>query len=151
MRETTHTPALPAGGLRLEDLSDSQILAMIKRAPNDPFVAKELLHLQYQACERMTASVQKMLAKLNEFSPAQGKMSSGQNSVVALASAARQREAAGNQKREFATSLLIGALLNRDNPSWNIFDEAAAPPPQTPNGLLALLQMKLPVPVNKPS
>jgi hypothetical protein len=150
MSVTTPKTALPASGSHLEDLSDSQIIDMIKRAPGDPFLTKELLHLQKQACERMSDSVQKMLAKLNEVCKEQEKASNGPISVIGLASAARQREAAGKQKREFAASLVIGALVNRDNPNWNIFDETAAPP-QTANGLLALLQLKLSEPAPAPA
>jgi hypothetical protein len=137
------TPTTPAGGQRLEDLNDRQILDMIKRAPEDALIAKELLHLQKQASERMAHSIQKMVAKLAEVCPEQAKMSGGPMSVVALASAARQREAAGKQKREFAASLVIGAMVNRNNPDWNIFD-GGGNPPQDENGFLALLQMKLP-------
>ncbi len=149
MSETKPAPVVPATGVRLEDLSDRQILDMIKRAPQDPYIAKELLHLQKQAGDRMADSVQKMVAKLSEICPEQAMVSNGPVSVVALASAARQREAAGKQKREFAASLVIGAMINRDNPEWNIFDNASAPPPAA-NGLLALLQMKPPVPADRP-
>lgn len=143
MSETSRTPESPASALRLEDMSDSQILGMIERAASDPFIANTLLHLQKQAYESMAKSVQSVLAELNEISPTQETMSAGPTSVAALASAARQREAASRQKREFAELLVIGALRNRDNPDWDIFDETESSPPAE-NGLLALLQMKLP-------
>jgi hypothetical protein len=92
-------------------------------------------------------TVQRTLAKLNGIGAAQEKKApTGPISVLALAGAARQREAAGKKKREFAEYLVIGALMNRDNPDWDIFDPAAAAPPAQPNGMLALLKMKPPAP-----
>lgn len=147
MSEHARTAASPAGTLRLEDMNDRQILDMIGRAAKDPFVAKEVLHLQKQAYEAMAASVQHMLAKLNGIVPAQGKTAAGPISVLALAGAARQRETAGRKKREFAESLVIGALINRNNPDWDIFDTVATPQDDN-NGLLALIKMKPPAPEN---
>lgn len=143
----SQTQAPPLSTLDLKDMSDSRILEMIGRAAGDPVVANTLLRLQKQAYERLTEAVQRMLAKLNEIEPAQEKLPAEPASVAALASAARQREAAGKQKREFAESLVIGALINRDNPDWDIFDEAATPAPAG-NGFLALLQMKPPAPAD---
>lgn len=151
MSETSRPPASPASALRLEDMSDGQILEMIERAASDPFIANALLHLQKQAYESMAESVQRMLAELNEIAAsAQEQMPAGPMSVVALASAARQREADGKQKREFAEFLVIGALINRDNPDWDIFDDTATTPPAR-SGLLALLQMKPLAPPDAPT
>jgi hypothetical protein len=146
-RTTGLATPLPAGALRLEDLSDSQILAMIAKAGTDPFAAKALQHLQKQACDRMAEAVQQTLAKLNGIGAAQEKKTPrGPISVLALAGAARQREAAGKHKRAFAEHLVIGALVNRDNPEWDIFAESAAPPADAKSGVLALLKMKPPAP-----
>lgn len=140
-------PATPSGALRLEDLSDSQILAMIDQAATDPFTAKTLLALRKQAAEKMADTVQRTLAKLNGIGAVQEKKAPpGPISVLALAGAARQREAAGKKKREFAEYLVIGALMNRDNPDWDIFDPSTPTPPAQPNGMLALLKMKPPAP-----
>lgn len=147
MSTNAPTTTAPDAALRLDDMSDSQILAMIERAAKDPFTARALLHLQKQAAERMAEAVQQMTSKLSGISAAQEKKAPrGPISVVALASAARQREAAGKQKREFAEYLVIGALMNRDNPDWNIFDASAAPPTAPQSGFLQLLQMKAPAP-----
>lgn len=135
-------PAAPAGALRLEDLSDSQILAMIEQAATDPFTAKVLLALRKQAAVKMADTVQRTLAKLNGIGAAQERSAPPRPiSVLALAAAARQREAAGKKKREFAEYLVIGALTNRDNPDWDIFDPATPAAPAQPNGMLALLKM----------
>lgn len=137
--------------LRLDDLSDSQILAMIEKAATDPFTAKTLLALRKQAAEKMSDTVQRTLAKLNGIGAAQEKKAPpGPTSVRALAGAARQREAAGKQKREFAEYLVIGALMNRDNPDWDIFEPGAATPPSQPNGMLALLKMPPSEPASTP-
>lgn len=149
MSETSRTPASSASTLSFEDMSDGQILEMIGRAGSDPFIANTLLHLQKQAYEKLEEGIQLMLAKLNEIEPVQNKMPNGVMSPVALASAARQRETAGKQRREFAELLMIGALINKDNPDWNIFDEAETTP-SADNGLLALLQMQPPAPANMP-
>jgi hypothetical protein len=147
MSQKPATPAMPDGAVRLDDLSDSQILALIERAGSDPIAAKSVQYLQKEVCERMTDAVQKMLAKLNGLTAAQEKKHpAGPMSVAALASAARQREAAGKQKKEFAELLVIGALMNRDNPDWNLFDTAAAPAPAPQSGVLALLKLKAPAP-----
>lgn len=152
MSQNPVTPSPPDGALRLDDMSDSQILALIARAENDPFAAKSVEYLQKQACERMSETVQQMLTKLNGIGAAQEKKApAGPISVVALASAARQREAAGKQKKEFAEYLVIGALMNRDNPDWNIFDAEAKPVPPPQSGVLALLKLKSPAPAKAPA
>ncbi|MTV41746.1 hypothetical protein [Duganella radicis] len=139
-------PAAPAGALRLEDMSDAQLHEMVARAATDPFTARAAQQLQKQAFERMSESVQRMLAELNSIDKKQGKLTGGPVSVLALAGAARQREAAGKQKREFAEYLVIGAMVNRDNPDWNIFDESTAAATPAASGLMALLRMRLSAP-----
>ena len=148
----TRTTASPMGAVRLEDLTDSQILALIAKAATDPFAAKALQHLQKQACDGMAEAVQQMLAKLNGIGAAQEKIAPrGPISVLALAGAARQRAAAGKHKREFAEYLVIGALVNRDNPDWDIFAESATAPADAKSGVLALLKMKPPASAAAPS
>ena len=133
--------------MRLTELSDSQILDMIARAKSDPFVANEVMHLQKQAFDCISKAIQGMIGTLGELLPATQQMENQQISVVALASAAREREAVSRQKRKFAEDLIIGALLNRDNPNWNIFDDTPLPPDaKSRNGILALLQMPPPAP-----
>lgn len=146
MNQSTRTTTPPHNALRLEDMDDRQIFDLIARAGSDPFAAKALLHLQKQACERMAGSIQNVLDELNNLDPAPAKMASGPVSVLALAGAARQREAAGKQKRAFAEFLVIGALKNGDNPGWNVFDPATSAQSPAPSGLLALVQMKAPAP-----
>jgi hypothetical protein len=151
MSKTSQASASLASTLSLENLSSEQVRKMIEHAAIDPGTADLLRELQELAYESLEKSVQHMITELNEIEgPAQEKMPAGPISMVALASAARQREAAGKQKREFAEFLVIGALINRDNPDWDIFDEAATPSPAG-NGLLALLQMKLPAPADTPA
>jgi hypothetical protein len=148
MNQYARITASPDSALRLDDLDDSQILDLIARAGSDPLSARNLLHLQKQACARMAASIQLVLGELNDLDKAPAKKTAGPVSVLALAGAARQREAAGKQKRAFAEFLVIGALKNGDNPGWNVFDPASAAPAPAPNGLLALMQMKLPAPAS---
>lgn len=131
--------------MRLAELSDSQILDMIARAKTDPFVANEVMHLQKQAFDCISKAVQGMVGTLGELLPATQQMQNQQVSVIALASAARERESASRQKREFAENLIIGALLNRNNPNWNVFDDTPLPSDaKSKNGILALLQMASP-------
>lgn len=150
MNQYARITTSPESALRLDDMDDDQIVDLIARAGTDPLSARTLLHLQKQACERMAASIQKVLGELNDLDKAPAKMTSGPVSVLALAGAARQREAAGKEKREFAEFLVIGALFNRDNPDWNVFDAATAAPNPAPSGLMALLQMKRPDPAQAP-
>ncbi|HVK96024.1 MAG TPA: hypothetical protein VM571_15010 [Noviherbaspirillum sp.] len=129
----------------LADLTDDQILSMIERGATDPFVAKELLHLQKQAFDHMSKATQKVLDGLTALEPASAKAWNTPTSVVALASAAREREATGKQKREVAESLVIGAMMNRDNPDWDLLDEnATIPASAARNGVLALIKMPMP-------
>lgn len=152
MSQNPAIPSPPDGALRLDDMSDSQILALIARAETDPIAAKSVQYLQKQACERMADAVQQMLAKLNGIGAARDKKApAGPISVVALASAARQREAAGKQKKQFAEYLVIGALMNRDNPDWDIFDAGAKTVPPPDSGVLALLKLKSPAPGQAPA
>lgn len=143
--------AVTAGSARLASMSDEQILAMIEKAATDPFVANEVMHLQKIAFESVNKAIQGMLGQLATLEPPGQKMDTTPMSVMALASAARQRESNGKQKREFAQNLIIGALLNKDNPNWNIFDQADLPPDaKNRNGILALLQMAPPMPAAPP-
>lgn len=137
----THTPA---GGSDLASLSDEQILRLIELAAHDRYAAHEVLHLQKQAIESVGRAIQDMQQALSELEPHQD-VASGPVSVAALTSAARARESAGRQKRDLAQNLIIGALINKNNPDWSPLDQAEPPASaRERNGVLALLQLPPP-------
>lgn len=126
-------------------LSDQEALAILVRAQQDPFMAEALLKLQRESFEyleniiRETSNLLPLPESASGSAPAPGAM----NSVAALRGQSRQRESVGRQRRELAEALVIGALINQDNPDWDPFDPSTCREPGE-NLILALLQMQQP-------
>lgn len=124
---------------------DQEALAVLARAKEDPFMVEALLKLQKELFDMLGDIIHETSNSLQLPGTSAGTASApGEvTSVVALRNQSRQRESSGRQKRELAEAMVIGALINRDNPNWDPFDPSTSQQPGE-NLILALLQMQPP-------
>ncbi|HEX7982001.1 MAG TPA: hypothetical protein VF616_00655 [Duganella sp.] len=121
-------------------MTHDEALSIIDRASKDSYLAPEIEQLREKCCVfigEVMHDVNQALAEKDRRTPAL--LRSKQSSAVSLQAAGREREKLAKQRRELAEAMVIGALLNSDNPNWDPLD------PSTGNSdggslLLALLK-----------
>jgi hypothetical protein len=124
-------------------MSEEQALHIIERASKDQFLAQDIEQLRDKCClfvNDIMREVNLALAQQDKRVPAL--LRSKQDTAISLRGAARERERLAQQRRELAEAMVIGALLNSNNPDWNPLDPAT----DRSRGslLLALLRSALP-------
>lgn len=121
-----------------ESKTDKLDLSMLARTAANPAMTEAVAWLQSQAGDALTAIIEQMAESLPSNPPKTGKGQSMQEMVAASRHIARDAQ----QRRELAEDLVIGALLNRDNPDWDPRNPATHRPNlQSP--LIQLLQTKI--------
>lgn len=113
---------------------------MIFAMAGDPAAQRMLETLRAQAGDTFSTLVDQVvetLAKDAEWRPAANRRAS---TMTAFRSASYQAHAAGKDRRELAEALVIGCLINIDNPDWDPFDPSTSVQVGQ-SALLALLQM----------
>ncbi|EJL88984.1 hypothetical protein PMI16_02132 [Herbaspirillum sp. CF444] len=127
-------------------MTHDEALRIIEHARKDKFRARELEQLRDKCClfiSEVMNEVNQALAEKEKRTPALLRSKpEPADSAVSLRTEARQREQAAKERRELAEAMVIGALMNSDNPDWNPLD-----PSTSRNGtgslLLALLKTAL--------
>jgi len=102
-------------------------LNMIEYAKKDTFMERELFHLREKCClliNDVMQEVSQTLAKKESLLLASS--NSPADSVLTLRAEARQREQVAKQRRELAEAIVIGALINSDNPAWKPRDPSTS-------------------------
>jgi len=115
-----------------------QALNIIERAQRDKYLARELDTLREQCCEfifGLMSQVNQELAAKERKVPAL--LRDRRETTVSLRSEAARREARTRQRRDLAEAMVVGALINSDNPGWNPLDPATHVPGR--GGLLMAL------------
>jgi hypothetical protein len=84
--------------------------------------------------------VTRTLAALDTVKPAPPAV---RNGATQLAAASRDRESAAKQRRELAQDLVIGALINLNNPDWNPLDPSTSKD-ESSSAIMSLLNLQLP-------
>ena len=131
-----HSPLGPvAAGLQAGQLD----AATLARMAADPTQAQALARLQNQAADTLSALIDQMAESL----PADAPPPAMGMDVRALAAASRHTARGAQERRDLAEALVIGALLNGDNPGWDPSDPATHRPSLS-SPFLQLLQLKLP-------
>lgn len=135
------TPSFPENGR--DEASKAPFDAeTIFAMAGDPAAQRMLETLRAQADATFSALVDQVvetLAKDAQWQPAAANRTA--STMTAFRSASYQAHAAGKDRRELAEALVIGSLINLDNPDWDPFDPATSV--QTgQSALLALLQMR---------
>ena len=129
----------------LSAFTDESLLVQVNLAKTDPFVAQKMEFLQKQCYASLEKLIQEVAAQLELVDEAASKLGMKTTSVAALTSAARQRQRAGQQKRELARAIVVGVVVNQKNPDWNPLDPTTHR--KDISGLSALLEMDPYMPV----
>lgn len=111
---------------------------------SDPLLAEAIVSVQSQCSQAIDDTVDKVAKALMQGvkadeGDAAAKSGAGFSSLAAMS---QRRAQEAKQHRELAQALVIGALLNHDNPDWDPFDPATHRPAQN-SPLLTLLQLEL--------
>lgn len=113
-------PALPRQAV---SMTHEQALHIIERAQQDKYLARELDDLRDKCCvfvNQLMHEVGQDIARREKKIPAL--LRSTDETAVSLRGAAQRREQRARQRRELAEAMVVGALLNSDNPHWNPLD-----------------------------
>lgn len=106
-------------------MSEEQALQIIERASKDKFLAQDIDQLREKCCvfvNDIMHQVNQALVQQDKRVPAL--LRAAPDSAISLRGAARERERLAQQRRELAEAMVIGALLNSNNPDWNPLDPA---------------------------
>jgi hypothetical protein len=125
------------------DTVDDEIAALIARAGQDPVAVQILSRMQGQGLKvlrELMDHVTRTLAALDTVKPAPPAV---RNGATQLAAASRDRESAAKQRRELAQDLVIGALVNLNNPDWNPLDPSTSKD-ESSSAIMSLLNLQLP-------
>ena len=107
-------------------------------AESDPKMMEQMAWLQSQVSDAITEVIDEIAQSLSGDSPTRGK---GQ-SVQEMAAASRHAARSAQERRELAEALVIGALLNRDNPDWDP-QNPATHRPNYQDPLVQIMQMNI--------
>lgn len=104
-------------------MTHEQAKDIIERAQQDKYLARELDELREKCClfiSDLMRQVGQDIAEKEKKVPAllRGK----EETAISLRNAANRREQRARQRRELAEAMVVGALLNSDNPRWNPLD-----------------------------
>ncbi len=121
-------------------MTREQALNIIERASKDSFLAPEIEQLREKCClfiGEVMQEINQSLAEKEKRIPAL--LRSKSDSTISLQAASREREKLAKQRRELAEAMVIGALLNSDNPGWNPLDPSTG---KSSGGSLLLALLK---------
>jgi len=139
MDTTSKQPVIPPV---LAGISNQDLLDLVARAKSDPVAAKQALDLQKKVHEAFEKIVQGAFNIINDDEIKPEKQGIKAVSVVMLTAEAKRRSENSKRKRELAQSVMIGAIMNMDNPDWDPLDPSTHKRSDQ-NGLLALMEMDL--------
>ena len=136
-QQTPQEPAL------LSAAEQQEALALLERAKSDPYAARELERLRDEVFTAILEIIRETVSMLPRAQPGAeaGQQQLQANSVLALRNLSRQRESISRQRQELAEAMVMGALLNRNNPDWDPFDPTTERASQD-SLILALMQVQ---------
>jgi hypothetical protein len=121
-------------------MTREQAQDIIERASKDSFLSQEIEQLREKCClfiGEVMQEVNQALADKEKRTPAL--LRSKTETAISLQAAGREREKLAKQRRELAEAMVIGALLNSDNPDWNPLDPSTG---KSSGGSLLLALLK---------
>jgi hypothetical protein len=127
-----------------EEFSDADLAALTARLRQEPAAAHAFTLLQKQGFEVLRKLAKEVMAKLAAMEPAQKEVDAGMD-WKRFSGLARDREIAARQRRELAQDLVLGTLVNLDNPDWNPLDPSTSKDAGR-STVLALLNPRLAAP-----
>lgn len=114
-----------AGSPDTEEISEAEMNALFARAAADPATARALRYLRTQGINAVRALMKDVEASLAALEPPRAVTATGAG-IRTLAGQARERETAARDRRELASELVLGALINIDNPDWDPLDPSTS-------------------------
>ena len=87
---------------------------------------RALSTLRDQGCALVGAMIDSTAAWLATRLPAPERRDDDEATLAALGGAARQRQEHARRLRALAEALVLGAVINQDNPGWDPFDPATS-------------------------
>ncbi len=128
-----------------QDVFTDADLAMLKaRLQADPTAARAFALVQKQGFETLRRLAQETMARLAAMEPSPKAVDAGTD-WRRFSGLARDRETAARERRLLAQDLVIGALVNVDNPAWDPFNPSTSKH-SSDSTLLALLNPALVTP-----
>ena len=124
-----------------EVFSDADLAVLMARLKQDP-AAYALV--QKKGIEILRKLARETMEKLAAMEPPRKEIDASTD-WRRFSGLAREREAAAKQRRELAQDLVIGTLVNLDNPDWNPMDPSTSKDSAS-SPLLALLNPHLTTP-----
>lgn len=127
-----------------EAFSDAELAALKARLQADPAAAQAFALVQKRGFELLRKLAKDAMTKLAAMEPPQeaAAASTDWRRVTGLA---KDREIIARERRLLAQELVIGALVNFDNPGWDPFDPSTSKDSSS-STLLALLDPNLTTP-----
>ncbi|MET2989530.1 MULTISPECIES: hypothetical protein [Herbaspirillum] len=106
-----------------QPMTHDQAMEIIERASKDKYLARDLDLMRdkcYAFVSDMMDEVTKALAEKEKHTPALLKSRPEQAvTAISLRATAQKREETARKRRELAEAMVLGALLNMDNPDWD--------------------------------
>lgn len=134
---TTNEPRQP-----LPDVfSDAELVALKARLRSDPAAARAFALVQQRGYELLRTMARDAMIKLAAMEPPLETADAGAD-WRRFSGLARDRENAAKERRLLAQDLVIGALVNLDNPAWDPLDPSTSRESSS-SSLLALLDPDL--------
>jgi len=127
-----------------EVFSDADLAALMARLKQDPAAARAYALVQKRGFEVLRKLARETVEKLAAMEPPKKAIDAGTD-WRRFSGLARERETVARERRELAQDLVIGALVNLDNPGWNPLDPSTSKDSAS-STLLALLNPRLTAP-----
>lgn len=114
-----------APGAGAEAFSDAELAALKARVEQDPAAARAFALVQKRGFDVLRKLAQNAMSQLAALEPPQKAVDAGTD-WRRFSGLARDRENAARERRELAQDLVIGALVNIDNPDWDPLDPSTS-------------------------
>jgi hypothetical protein len=108
-----------------EAFTDAELAALRARLEQDPAAARAFAVLQKQGFDVLRKLARDAMATLAAMEVPQ-KTADASTDWRRFTGLARDRENSAKERRELAQDLVIGALVNIDNPDWNPLDPSTS-------------------------
>lgn len=127
-----------------EAFSDAELAALKARLQADPAAAQAFALVQKRGFELLRKLAKETMVKLAAMEPPQEAVDACTD-WRRISGLARDRESVARERRLLAQNLVIGALVNFDNPGWDPLDPSTSKDSSS-STLLALLNPNLTTP-----
>jgi ABC-type thiamine transport system substrate-binding protein len=111
-----------------EAFTDAELAALVARLQQDPIAARHFAFIQREGHDALRELSQELLATLAAMEPARPAVDADTD-WRRYAGQAKLREHHAKDRRELAQQLILGMLVNLDNPDWNPLDPATSKNP----------------------